>query len=264
MRFLLTIQYLGTRYAGWQSQANAVGVQQVIEAILEKSFGEKIVLYSAGRTDSGVHARGQRAHVDIPSVITPRGLALGLNDRLPPDIRISEALQVPADFHARFDAKRKTYVYRIWNHSVDDVFLAQTHANVRTRLDLEAMQEAIAPIVGTHDFKAFTVRAPEVSSTVRTVHSASIVSDGRGRFELSITADGFLRFMVRRIAGGMIEVGRRKLGRDGLKRSLDPTYAEARWTAPAHGLTLDSVEYDLETPESRAQSGPDSVPRPQC
>lgn len=244
MRFLLTIQYLGTRYSGWQSQENAVGVQQVIEAILLQSFGEKLTLMSAGRTDSGVHSRGQRAHVDIPAIIRPRGLMLGLNDRLPPDIRISEAVAVEDTFHARFDAKRKTYVYRIWNSSVEDVFLAPTHANVRQPLDLESMQAAVSRVVGEHDFRAFTVRRPEVSSTTRTVFEAVVRKEGTRRFELSITANGFLRFMARRIAGTMIEVGRGKADPGAMQLSLEPAFQEARWTAPAHGLTLESVEYD--------------------
>jgi len=243
MRFLLTIQYLGTRYSGWQSQENAIGVQQVIEAVLEESFGQKIALQSAGRTDSGVHARGQRAHLDMTTPIQPRGLVLGLNDRLPPDIRILEALPVDEGFHARFNAKKKTYVYRIWNHSIDDVFLAATHSNVRQPLDLEVMREAIAVLVGEHDFRAFTVRAPEVSSTIRTVYAATITGDGRGRLEFTITANGFLRFMVRRIAGGMVEIGRGKIESNALARSLAPEFMEARWTAPAHGLTLEAVDY---------------------
>lgn len=243
MRFLLTIQYLGTRYSGWQSQENAIGVQQIIEGVLAESFGQKIALYSAGRTDAGVHAQGQRAHLDMPSSIQSRGLVLGLNDRLPPDIRIREAIEVDDDFHARFSAKKKTYVYRIWSNSVDDVFLAATHSNVRQSLDLTAMQESIAPLIGEHDFRAFTVRAPEVSSTIRTVHDARVTGDGRGRFELTITANGFLRFMVRRIAGGMIEIGRGKIDPNALARSLAPEFMDARWTAPAHGLTLESVDY---------------------
>lgn len=244
MRFLLTIQYLGTRYAGWQTQENAVGVQQVIEAIVEKMFGSKIALVSAGRTDSGVHARAQRAHLDIPKPIRPRGLILGLNDQLPRDIRILDAVIVPEDFHARFDAKAKTYVYRIFCSPVDDVFLMETHANVRQTLDVEKMREAASALVGEHDFRAFTVRAPEVSSTVRTVKRIEITTaDGRVH-EISITADGFLRYMVRRIAGSLIEVGCGRLEPTAISRSLEPTFAEARWTAPAHGLTLENVEYE--------------------
>lgn len=244
MRFLLTIQYLGTRYAGWQSQENAVGVQQVIEAIVEKMFGSKIALVSAGRTDSGVHARGQRAHLDIAKPIRPRGLILGLNDQLPRDIRILDAVMVDESFHARFDAKSKTYAYRILSSAIDDVFLMETHANVRQPLDIERMREAASALVGEHDFRAFTVRTPEVSSTVRTVRRVDISTIDQRIHIISITADGFLRYMVRRIAGSLIEIGRGKLDPAAISRSLHPSFEQARWTAPAHGLTLENVEYE--------------------
>ena len=115
MRILLTLQYLGTRYAGWQTQANATGVQQIVEEVLAKLFGETIRIEGASRTDSGVHAQAQRAHADVPFEIAPRGLVLGINDLLPPDIRVTGVESVADDFQCRFRAKGKTYEYRIWN-----------------------------------------------------------------------------------------------------------------------------------------------------
>src|SRR5437867_12606934 len=134
MRLLFTLQYLGTRYAGWQRQANALAVQQVVEEALGKMFGgPPIRVEGAGRTDSRVHARAQRAHADVPFDIGDRGLILGLNDLLPHDIRITAAEKVADDFHCRFVAKTKSYSYQIWNGSVADVFAFETHAHVAQR-----------------------------------------------------------------------------------------------------------------------------------
>ncbi|HEX6084099.1 MAG TPA: tRNA pseudouridine(38-40) synthase TruA [Thermoanaerobaculia bacterium] len=235
MRYLFTIQYLGTRYGGWQLQANAVTVQGVIEEALAKIFNEEIRVHGAGRTDAGVHAAAQRAHADVPFDIPPRGLILGLNQLLPPDVRVLQAEPVSEDVHARFSAKGKTYEYRIWNAEVADVFAAETHAHVAKALDVEAMQAAAQQLIGTHDFAAFTVADPEVASTTRTIESIAVVREGNA-VRLTVTADGFLRYMVRRIAGSLIEVGRGKL-------SADALFAEARWTAPAKGLVLRDIRY---------------------
>src|SRR5438477_7848185 len=199
MRLLLTLQYLGTRYAGWQTQTNAVGVQSVAEQALTKLFNESIHIEGAGRTDSGVHALAQRAHFDAPFPIPPRGLILGINDLLPHDIRVMRIEEVAGDFHCRFAAKSKTYAYRIWNAEVMDVFVWETHAHVAKKLDVDAMRAAAAPLIGTHDFKAFTVIEPEVSSTVRTITDFSVLSTEYSVLSLRVTADGFLRSMVRRI-----------------------------------------------------------------
>ena len=248
MRFLLTIQYLGTNYSGWQTQANATGIQQVVEEALGSLCNATIRIEGAGRTDSGVHALGQMAHVDVPIDIEPRGLMLAVNTRLPDDVRVAGAEQVPDNFHARFEAKEKTYLYQIWNGETKDVFLAPTHAHVIPLLDERSMNRAAAALMGTHDFASYTVASPEVSSTIRQVRAISVEEDTRARpqgrvIRVRITADGFLRYMVRRIAGSLIEVGRGSLDESAVVRSLEPTLEPARWTAPPHGLTLLSVRY---------------------
>lgn len=237
MRLLLTLQYLGTRYGGWQLQANAPSVQQEVEEALAKMFQQQqnMRVHSAGRTDAGVHAAGQRAHVDVPFEIPARGLILGLNQILPHDVRVTAIEPVADDFHARFDATSKTYEYRIWNAEVADVFTAETHAHVAQPLDEAAMHAIAQTLLGTHDFKPFTVADPEVSSTIRTIQSIAVTREG-SRVTLTVTADGFLRSMVRRIAGSLIEIGRGKL-------TTDDLFAEARWTAPAKGLVLVEVRY---------------------
>jgi len=235
MRVLLTLQYLGTRYGGWQTQTNAVAVQQVIEEALAKMFTQEMRVHGAGRTDAGVHAAAQRAHFDAPFEIPPRGLILGINQLLPADIRVVQAEAVADDFHARFSAKAKTYEYNIWNAEVADVFSAETHAHVARALDDRVMHEAAQELAGTHDFAVFTVADPKVSSTTRTIESIAVQRDGDA-IRITVTADGFLRYMVRRIAGSLIEIGRGKLSRDGM-------WHEARWTAPAKGLVLRQIRY---------------------
>jgi tRNA pseudouridine38-40 synthase len=242
MRLLLTLQYLGTRYGGWQTQTNATAVQQVVEEALAKIYGSPLRIHGAGRTDAGVHARAQRAHVDVPFEIPSRGIILGLNQLLPHDVRVTAAEVVADDFHARFSAKRKTYEYRIWNHEVADVFAAETHAHIAPALDVAAMHAAAQPLAGKHDFRAFTVTEPEVSSTERTIESIAVTGNGPA-IAITVTADGFLRYMVRRIAGSLIEVGRGRLDPDALARSLEPSFEAARWTAPAKGLVMVEVGY---------------------
>ena len=264
MRLLLTLQYLGTRYAGWQSQTNAIAIQTVIEEVLAKLYNEPLRIEGAGRTDSGVHALAQRAHFDAPFPIPPRGLLMGMNDLLPHEIRVTRAEEVADDFHCRFDAKSKTYAYRIWNAEVMDVFRWETHAHVAKKLDVALMREAARPLIGTHDFKSFTVIEPEVSSTTRTITTVDVaglpsclVAESEqlaaGQFGnpathdntivIRVSADGFLRNMVRRIAGSLIEIGRGKLDAGAIARALEPAFETARWTAPAKGLVLEEIRY---------------------
>lgn len=235
MRVLLTLQYLGTRYAGWQSQTNATAIQNVIEEALATMFGAPIRIEGAGRTDAGVHARAQRAHADLPFNIEPRGFRQGINNLLPHDIRVSAVETVADDFHCRFAAKSKSYVYRIWNDEIADVFADQTHAFVPQPLDAGRMRAAAQALAGHHDFALFTVAGPEVSSTERTITSIDVIREGPA-ITIHVTADGFLRYMVRRIAGSLIEIGRGKLAPEAI-------WTEARWTAPAKGLTLWEVAY---------------------
>ncbi|HKO58946.1 MAG TPA: tRNA pseudouridine(38-40) synthase TruA [Thermoanaerobaculia bacterium] len=237
MRLLLTLQYLGTRYAGWQWQANALSIQQVVGEALQQMYGAPVKLEGAGRTDSGVHALAQRAHADVPFAIPARGFLLGINNLLPHDIRVTAAEEVGDDFHVRFQAKSKTYAYRIWNAAVDDVFGFETQAHVAQPLDAEAMQAAAQLLVGEHDFRAFTVADPEVASTVRTIESIEVAREGP-RITITVAADGFLRYMVRRIAGSLIEVGRGRMEPAAL-------FEEARWTAPAKGLVLVGIRYNI-------------------
>lgn len=245
-RYLVRLQYLGTRYAGWQMQTNGTGVQQVVGEAMTRIAGHPVQVEGSGRTDAGVHADAQYFHTDLELTIPPRGLIAALNSRLPGDIRAISASEVPPAFHARFSARSKTYVYRIWNSEVPDVFRAATHAFVPSPLSLERMQQAGGALEAHHDFRSFTVADPEVSSTWRTISSLRLRSEG-AVIELTVAADGFLRYMVRRIAGLLIEIGRGRLEPDYAGKCVEPEYAPARWTAPAAGLTLAHVSYEDET-----------------
>ena len=205
-------------------------------------FGAPIHVEGAGRTDSGVHARAQRAHADVPFEIGERGMILGLNDLLPRDIRITSIEPAADTFHCRFAAKTKTYVYQIWNGSIADVFAWETHAHVAQQLDEKLMHDTAQCLAGKHDFRAFTVITPEVSSTCRTIESIEVTREGQA-VRVRVSADGFLRYMVRRIAGSLIEIGRGKIESAALARALEPTFHEARWTAPPKGLVLWEIPY---------------------
>ena len=242
-RYLVRLQYLGTRYSGWQMQANGIGVQQVIEAALEPLMRDQPRrIEGSGRTDAGVHASAQYMHVDLPVPIRSDQLLAALKTRLPHDIRALDARLVDDAFHARFSAAGKSYRYRIWNGRFDDVFHRETHAGVILPLDESAMARAASLLTGTHDFRSFTVAGPEVSSTVRTVTAIEVTRSGP-RIEIVVSANGFLRFMVRRIAGLLIEIGKGELPVEYARRCIEPELAIARWTAPARGLTLEHVAY---------------------
>lgn len=241
-RVLFTIEYLGTRFSGWQRQANAPSIQQHVEEALETLYKQAIPIEGAGRTDAGVHALAQRAHADVPFHIPERGLVLGLNTLLPDDIRIKAVHEVADDFHCRFHAKTKTYLYQIWNGSTVSVFHKETHAFVPRALNVPAMNEAARAIAGRHDFRAFTVPEPEVTSTWRTVSSIE-VTDRRPRLQIRVSANGFLRYMVRRIAGLLIQIGSGAMPISAVRDALEPTFAESRWTAPSNGLVLETVSY---------------------
>ncbi len=241
-RVLLTIEFLGTRYAGWQRQENALAVQEVVERALAVVCKEPVAAFSSGRTDSGVHALGMRAHADIPYEIPDHGLVLGLNSHLPRDVRIRTVERVAPDFHARFAAKRKTYLYQVWNEPVANPFFDPTHAHVPAPLDVERMREAASALVGRHDFKSFSIPDPEVNSTIRTIERVEITAKP-SRVQIRVTADGFIRYQVRRIAGILIQVGVGAQPVSAVAAALEPGFAESRWTADARGLVLESVEY---------------------
>jgi len=243
----LTIAYEGTAYAGWQTQKVGLGVQQVIEEALEKIFGIPLRLHSSSRTDTGVHARGMVAHLEVPDErwkMTIRKFPLAVNAMLPEDIRVMAAVRAPDGFHARFAALSKEYRYYVWNHFAMDPLRRQVAWLVPSSLDLAAMKQAAAVCQGTHDFAAFAGRRDyEMKTTVRTLHQFSFTKSGP-LITFRLVGDGFLYKMCRGLVGTVIQVGQGKVAAEQMIEiisSRDRTLAGM--TAPAHGLVLWRVNY---------------------
>jgi len=245
MQIKLIVEYEGTAYCGWQVQPNGPTVQAALEAAAQRMFGESTRMAAAGRTDAGVHALGQvvcfrleRAQVDVEEV------RRGLDALTPDDIVVRDAAVVADDFDPRRSARRRTYVYRIWNEPAPSVFWRRWSWHERRRLDVEAMSSAAAALLGEHDFTSFRAADCDAENPVRRVYVSDLGAN-EGLITLTITATAFLRHMVRNIVGTLAEVG---LGqRPGAEMSAllarrDRTLAGA--TAPAKGLCLVRVDYD--------------------
>lgn len=240
----LTIAYLGQAYAGWQRQSNAVTVQQVVEEALSALAGEPLTVTGAGRTDAGVHARGQVAHFEGGDRLPDRALVHGCNHRLPDDVRILRAVGVAEAFHARKHALSKIYSYRMLTDEVISPLDAPFAVGVDPRIDVDVMSEACARLAGTHDFSAFALAGGGHSSPQRTIFEASCTEESTGLW-FRVRGSGFLRGMVRSLAGTLIEVG---TGRRSIESFADLLSGAPRSaagpTAPARGLTLERVFYD--------------------
>jgi tRNA pseudouridine38-40 synthase len=243
VRFRLVLSYRGTRYAGWQRQDNAVSVQQVVEEAVSKLAGSPVRITGASRTDAGVHARGQVAHLDLERPLPPRALVHGVNPHLPEDVRVLAAAEVDETFHARKSALGKEYRYRLSRAEVvsplDSLFVVPVPA----RIDLGRMEKAAAYLPGRHDFSAFALAGGSHGQPFRTLQAASWSASGE-EIAFSITGDGFLRGMVRALVGTLIEVGLGRREPESLSDLLQGRpRSEAGPTAPAHGLVLERVFY---------------------
>lgn len=242
-RILLTISYDGTAYHGWQVQPNGITVQEQLQNGLEKLLGTRPPVTGCSRTDSGVHAREFCCHLDCDEKFPDSAFLRGLNSLLPNDIAVKGCREVPPDFHARYNAKGKTYAYYIFNNKVDDPFLSRYTWKIEQPLDLELINGFCRQIVGTHDFYAFSYSGRSVEDTVRTV-SECYAEKKENIVTLKITANGFLYNMVRIIVGTAVAVSRGQIKNENIseifrfnKRSL------AGETAPPQGLFLEKVWY---------------------
>jgi tRNA pseudouridine38-40 synthase len=242
--FRMVLQYDGTGYVGWQRQQHGESIQGLVEAALARIDGKAVTVHGAGRTDAGVHALAQTASVRLDTTLEPSTLGRALNANLPPAIRVT-AVEVAGDeFHARFDARSKTYEYRIRDAASVPPFERLYVWHVAHRLDMDAMQRAASTLVGQHDFAAFQGAGSEVHTTVRRVLAARWQRSADGLLVFEITGDGFLRHMVRRIVGMLVEIGSGRRPESEIARLLEsgPVQDTAR-TAPACGLFLVRVEY---------------------
>lgn len=242
--FKLTIEYDGGLFHGWQRQKDDRTVQGEIEKALFTMTGDKITLTGSGRTDAGVHAIGQVANFLCETNHSPEVFQKGLNSLVPEGVVIKECCQADNKFHARFDAKSKTYHYRILNRSLPAVIGRQYLWYIRKNLDIDAMKVSIDHIRGLHDFKAFEGAGSPRSHTIRNVMKADLELKKNDNLVFEIKADGFLRFMVRNIVGTLVDVGLGKITPDEFKKILlSKDRANAGATAPPHGLFLISVDY---------------------
>jgi tRNA pseudouridine38-40 synthase len=247
MRFKLTIEYAGTRYSGWQIQKNAKTVAGEIDRATRSVTGRKdFELYGSGRTDAGVHALGQVAHLDVATTLPADTLRQRLNDELPADINILAAVQVPHRFHARHDAVARRYLYQIARRRT--AFAKNYVWWVKEPIDAAKMRHAARAVVGMRDFRSFAADTRDEPgetppSTLVLVDRLDIIEDG-GLVLVSIQGSHFLWKMVRRIVGVLAEIGRGGLPADAIATFLkEGSSAPARLTAPPSGLFLEKVFY---------------------
>ena len=279
----LTVAYDGTRFVGWQRQADGESIQGLLEQALARFDGAPVTVHGAGRTDAGVHALGQVASAEVTFPHDAASIHRGLNASLPPDVRVTAVEDAPAGFHARFSARSKTYRYVLDTSPVASPFNRSFAWHLPERLDVEAMRKAASALVGNHDFAAFQSTGSETSGTVRTITRSTLTTSQQdmqwgepcvGRtlsgppgepdtgvpaalarwggvarptivIAYEVSGNGFLRHMVRAIAGTLVEVGRGWREPGSMAALLaGGNRAQAGPTAPAHGLFLVRVDYD--------------------
>ncbi len=242
--FKLIIEYDGTGFHGWQRQKEEKTVQGEIEAAVETITRQKITLIGSGRTDAGVHALGQTANFKCETGLSPEKMGKAMNSLLRGDIVIHDCREVPPEFHARYDVAGKIYEYHILNRPLPSAIDRRFHWHIAGPLDIPAMREAIVPIRGRHDFKAFEGTGSPRSHTVRHVMAADLLEGEDGKLLFRIEADGFLRFMVRNIVGTLVEVGRKKILPEAVEKIREgKDRSRAGATAPPQGLFLMMVRY---------------------
>ncbi len=243
MNYRITLAYDGTNYSGWQMQLNEPTIQSVLTSALEKLEGAPVIAHSAGRTDAGAHAEGQVVSFRLSRHWQGRDLVRAINGNLPPDIRAIEASGVSEKFHARFDAKSKTYRYQIYTDEVMSPFLERYAWHYPFKISIERMIDDYRWLLGTHNFAAFTVSDCETKTRVRTVTDIHIDRE-EDLFKFFFTGDGFLRYQVRTMVTALVEANRGRLKAGSIAElvsSRDRGMVGA--PAPEKGLTLMKVEY---------------------
>ena len=243
MNIKVVLEYDGSDFAGWQQQAKGRTVEGELRRALREVTGKDHVVYAAGRTDAGAHAEGQVANFQTDGRITPHRLMAALNARLPEDVAVLTAEEVPDDFHARYSARWRRYRYRYLDRTARPALQRGRCWHVRGPLEVAAMAKAARALVGRHDWTSYCSASEPARDRVRTMRSA--VVERRGEFvELELVAEGFLRGLVRSIAGALAEVGRGERPPEWVGQVLRARdRRKAPRTAPAGGLTLMEVIY---------------------
>ena len=241
MRYLATIKYNGTNYAGWQIQPDALGIEEVIEKVLSKLLDSPIKIYGSGRTDAGVHALGQTFHFDSKEIKDLGKFRYSLNSLLPNDMFVTSLILIN-NMHARYDVKSKTYEYLI-NTGEYDPFKENFYYQLCRKLDVKKMIEASKIFIGEHSFKNFTSKDEDQSNFVRNIYTIDIKEDN-DIISITFKGDGFMRYMVRMIVGSLIEVGLDRLEISKLSEMfLQKERKVVSFKAPSCGLYLKEVLY---------------------
>lgn len=242
---LLTLMYDGSRYHGWQVQENALTVQECLQDAIETVFGERLPVTGCSRTDAGVHANMFCCNFHTVKLLACERVAAALNARLGEDIAVTHCREVPEDFHARYSCVSKQYKYLIWNGQARNPFYYKRAFHYKYPLDAKLLDAAAKGFIGSYDFSAFCAAGSDVESKTRTVKAASVSRHG-DMVEFAVLADGFLYNMVRIMAGTLIYVAEGKIAKDAvIDIILSKERGRAGFTAPAHGLYLNRVNYDL-------------------
>jgi tRNA pseudouridine38-40 synthase len=244
-RLKINIAYDGATFAGWQSQSHRNTIQDHLERAFERVGGKRVRVYGAGRTDAGVHALAQCAHVDVANKLLPlTRWTEALNALLPPAIQVLRCRYVPNNFHARFSAKGKIYRYRIWSAPVLPPFEYRRAWHIARPLDVKLLNAAAKSFAGTHDFAGFAANRGKVAeSTTRTLYSVHVRQKGHC-ITIEFDGDGFLYKMVRLIVGSLVKCSLGKMRIDDVTARLNSGQAgPARFAAPAEGLFLVRVRY---------------------
>lgn len=243
--YKMILQYEGTRYQGWQRQDSTENtIQGKMETLLTKMCGHKVEVQGSGRTDAGVHAKGQVMNAHIDTKMSTDEILAYINQYLPDDIGVVSVKKVSERFHSRLLAKEKTYCYRVINSSLPHVFDRRYAYSFPEKLNMESMKKAAEKLQGTHDFAAFTSLKRTKKSTVRTIREIRIEKEG-DIISFTFTGDGFLYHMIRIIMGTLLEVGTDKRNPDDIEQILSSKEREkAGMLVPAMGLTLLTVKYD--------------------
>ncbi len=244
-KFKLTLEYDGSRYSGWQIQREERSVMGEVVGAARKVFQtERLDVYGAGRTDTGVHALAQVAHLEVDTKLTPSVVRMKLNDELPHDVNILHVEKANPRFHARFDAVARSYVYVISRRR--HAFGKRYMWWIKDELDVKAMQEACPLFIGKKDFQSFSNEDPNEKSTLVVLQHLQIHEEG-DLLVIHVIGSHFLWKMVRRIVGVLVEVGRGNLSKEDVRSFLaQPTNAPAQYTAPPSGLFLERVYYEKE------------------
>jgi tRNA pseudouridine38-40 synthase len=242
--YKMLIQYDGGRYKGWQRLGKGENtIQEKIESVLSEFIGEKIEIVGSSRTDAGVHALAQTAHFKTNQFYAEAELKHYLNYYLPQDICLKEVTLVSEDFHARYHAKGKTYLYKIWNQEEQNPFMRKYSMHVKKKLDINRMKNAAEYFIGEHDFTAFSNAKSKKKSKVRKIYSIDI-DEHEGFIQIRVAGNGFLYNMVRKIVGTLIAVGLEETNADQVPRMIaSKERCQTGYLAEACGLYLENIEY---------------------